>query len=203
MQVQVTETCASTPSTQAKGGRMSDMTRGRRSISKRDRERFLDHIANGGTAREAARTTGRHHSTWYELAKTDDDFATAWKDAEDSGTRVLEGEAVRRAVEGYYVTRLDADGNVLWREHRHDNTLLTNVLKSRAPERWRENARLEIAGRDGGPVEIDSGYTPTTLRDVVALAGELGVLDALGFHRDEIEGETVDETLALTAGDDA
>ena len=40
----------------------------------------------------------------------------------------------------------------------------------------RVSEHVEVTGRDGGPVELAAGFGPTTLADMVRLAGELGVL---------------------------
>jgi hypothetical protein len=61
------------------------------------------------------------------------------------------------------------------------------MLEAKRPEKYRDNvARLELTGRDGGPVELEAGYKPTTLADVVRLARELGIADGV------IEDEAVE-----------
>jgi len=147
-------------------------SRGRRSISKRDRERFLAHLAAGGTAREAARVTGRNFTSFYALRRTDDEFARQWDEAVETGTEVLEGEATRRAVDGYVVTRYNPDGSVAWTEHRHDNGLLQFLLKGRKPEVYRDGPQVDV-----GPINfrIVSAFEPPAEE----IEGELVAEDGL------------------------
>lgn len=170
--------------------------RGRRSITKRDRQRFLEHLSSGGTAREAARLTGRHFSSFYSLRRDDREFADAWTEAEAAGTEVLEGEAVRRAVDGYYVTREDANGNVVWREHRHDNTLLFGLLKGRKPELYASN--VEVRGKVQHEIRDIRHEQGLTLGDLVKF-----LPGVKGLTADVVDGEaTEDEPPALPRGAD-
>jgi hypothetical protein len=160
--------------------------RKRRSIVENEREAFLNALREGYSVTHAAKPTGHARQRFYELREEDEAFAAAWQDAWEAGTDLLEDELRRRAM-GYDEVTYDGEGKVLRRVHRYDTPAIVMALKARRPDVYRENvARVELTGRDGGPVELEAGYKPTTLADVVRLARELGIAD------DVIEGEAVE-----------
>lgn len=152
---------------------------------------FLDALRQGYSVTHAAKPTGHARQRMYELRELDEDFAAAWADAWEAGTDLLEDELRRRAL-GYDEVTYDGDGKVLRRVHRFDTPAIVMALKARRPDLYRENARVEVTGREGGPIELEAGYKPTTIADVVALARELGVVG------DVVEGEAV-EVLEIEA----
>jgi hypothetical protein len=170
--------------------------RRRRTITPKQREQFLEALAAGWAVRHAARLSGVDFRRWYELRDTDEAFAQAWTDAVELGTQALEDEARRRAVDGWDEDYTDGDGKLIRRVRRYDGSLLQTLLKGRRPEVYRDYAspaRLEVNAQ----VQIE-GHKPTGIEDVIALAGELGVLERLGYQRIEtIDGEAQEEPLAL------
>lgn len=150
------------------------------------RETFLTALRSGWTVKHAAQLAGVAPQRFYEARQDDESFADAWADAIEAGTQVLEDELHRRAVEGWDEDSYDGNGRLVRRVRRYSPALLIFSLKARRPEVYRDVVqRLELTGVNGGPVELQAGFEPTTLADVVALARQYGVLDS-------IDGEAVE-----------
>ncbi len=124
--------------------------------SGRLKKRFLAHFREFGNVTAACRAAGiKRRGTIYEWQEHDEAFATAFREAELEATDLLEAEARRRAVEG-----VRTEMPVLYRgrviqtviETKYSDTLLIFLLKARAPERFRDNVRLEHTGANGGPI---------------------------------------------------
>jgi hypothetical protein len=149
---------------------------------------FLERIAEGWTAKDAAVAAGVHRQRFFEARAADPEFAAAWEQAHQEGVECLEDELRRRGVEGWFEETYDADGQLVRRVRRTDTHALVTRLKAMAPERYRDNgvARVEVTGANGGPVELD-GFQPTTLAAVVELARELGVVDVVEGEATEVE----------------
>src|SRR5688572_27281205 len=104
--------------------------RGRTLRTPKIEERFLKQLAAGCTVSSAAKSIGTGRSTVYQWRDADVDFAQAWDDAIESGTDVMEDEAVRRAVHGvdrpiYY------RGTVCGHVTEYSDDLLIRMLKAR------------------------------------------------------------------------
>lgn len=61
---------------------------------------FCAALSDGLTIRQASAEAGVDRATVYRWRKQDAEFAQAWDDALESGTDVLEAEAIHRAVHG-------------------------------------------------------------------------------------------------------
>lgn len=173
--------------------------RRRRSLTRAAREAFLEALAAGWSVTHAAGRAGVYRRRFYEARDADPAFAEAWQDAWQQGTDVLVDEVRLRAFEGVDEPVFQK-GELVGEVRRFSDTLLMFYVKQRDPS-FRENHRVEVTGAGGGPVELQPAGAPATLSDMVRLAGELGVLDRLGYRRDAIDGEAVEEPAALEAGD--
>jgi hypothetical protein len=128
--------------------------RGRTLRTPRVEERFLKQLAAGGSVTSAARAIETGRSTVYQWRDDDVNFAKAWDDAIESGTDVMEDEAVRRAVEGvdrpiYY------KGKVVGAVKEYSDELLIRMLKARRKEKYSD--RLEgVVSRTVRVVEVMS-----------------------------------------------
>jgi len=85
-------------------------------------------------------------STAYVWREKDADFARAWDKALAVGVSALEDEAHRRAFEGvdepvFY------QGESCGAVRKYSDTLAIFLLKSHNPEKYRDNAKLELSGR--------------------------------------------------------
>jgi hypothetical protein len=125
----------------------------RRSAIKRNwRAKFLEVFRESANITAAARAAGVARSTVYD-AKSDKEFARQFADAELDATDALEQEAWRRAVHGvekpvYY------KGEQVATVTEYSDQLLIVLLKARAPEKYRENAKIEHTGAGGGHIPI-------------------------------------------------
>lgn len=135
-----------TPPTPKKG-----RTRGRKLTDWRPV--FLDALRECGIVRDACATAGIHRSTAYEERQRNDEFALGWADAEEDSTERMEREAYRRAAEGT-VKPVFQGGEHVGDIREYSDTLLIFMLKSRRPERYRDNHRVEHTGKDGGPIQV-------------------------------------------------
>jgi hypothetical protein len=99
-----------------------------------------------GTVTAACAAVGIGRRTVYDARQADEGFALAWHDLEEATTERMEAEAYRRAVRG--VTRdVRHQGVVVGEEQHYSDTLLIFMLKARKPEMYRENVKVEHAGK--------------------------------------------------------
>lgn len=103
---------------------------------------------------EACKSAGGRRSTAYDRRSKDAKFASAYADVEERSTELLEREAYRRAAVGVDKPVFQG-GEQVGSIREYSDTLLIFLLKARRPDVYREHHQVELAGRDGGPVEID------------------------------------------------
>jgi hypothetical protein len=96
--------------------------------------RFLELFAATGNVLLAARGAGVTRAAPYKRAQASPTFAAAWTRAREDAIDVLEGEARRRALSV-------------------SDTLLMFLLRAHRPTMYRDNARLEVTGAAGGPIQ--------------------------------------------------
>lgn len=113
------------------------------------REEFLDALREIPNVVRACRKVGISRVRMYELYKTEPDFAKRWDDAIAEGVESMEAEAQRRAFEGYPIVTKHGTFEGF------SDTLAIFLLKAHAPEKYRETSKLELTGKDGGPVKIE------------------------------------------------
>lgn len=124
---------------------------------------FLDLFATSGNVMLSARGAGVNRTTPYLLRTKNEAFAAAWEEADEAATQTLEAEAWKRARSG-------------------SDRLLLFLLQARRPQTYRTNARVELAGDGGGPIQTMvvpeglSDHEKRALRD--AIDGELRRRDA-------------------------
>lgn len=111
-------------------------------------ERFLTALRKGLTISDAAQSAGAHRASFYERRSADPKFRSAWEDALEEGTDVLEAEAFRRAVKGVERPIFQGGKQVGTVRERSDR-LLEFLLKARRPA-YRERATVEPV-RPAGP----------------------------------------------------
>ena len=91
---------------------------------------FLEALRGTATVTEACRVVGIGRTSAYKARQQDEAFAVAWADVEEESTETLESVAVQRAVDG-------------------SDTLMIFLLKSRRPQKYRENVKIEHGGSIG------------------------------------------------------
>jgi hypothetical protein len=89
---------------------------------------FLDQFAIYGNISTAAQRAGCERRTIYKWQEHDDEFASAFREAELQATEALEAEARTRALLG-------------------SDTLLIFLLKARAPEKYRDRYDVTSGGQ--------------------------------------------------------
>jgi hypothetical protein len=136
---------------------------------------FLDALRSHGTVYHACASAGVGRSTVYQRRESDAAFRADFDAACQDATDALEREAIRRGVDGYlepivYQGRVmgdwigpdggpcepGADGARFVPSclRKYSDQLLSNLLK------WRRYGdRVEISGKDGGPIESRSRLT--------------------------------------------
>lgn len=98
------------------------------STPKKDwKPKFLEAMRGTATVTEACRAVNIHRTTAYKARQQDEAFAVAWADVEEESTEKLESVAVQRAKDG-------------------SDTLMIFLLKSRRPQKYRENVKIEHGG---------------------------------------------------------
>jgi hypothetical protein len=98
------------------------------------RPAFLAAFRNSANVRASAQAAGVDWSTAYKARKREPRFADAWEMAEQEALDLLEARAMQLAMAG-------------------DAHLLIFLLKARRPATYRDNARLELTGAAGGPIQ--------------------------------------------------
>ena len=141
-------------------------------ITATERRAFLEALEHGWSVKNAAERTTHARQKFYELREKDEVFAAAWAEAYKAGTEALEDEARRRAVDGFWETTEDGDGNLLRRVHRYSDPLMHRLLAARDPERFGTTSRVELTGPQGGPVMVTEHREKLTLEAALELVAE-------------------------------
>lgn len=140
---------------------------------------FLAAYARTGYLKTAALAARCEPSTHSRLWLQNEEYRAAFEDAKEDCVQKLENEVRRRAEEGDPEIVLyqgapvmeplyDKDGEVLRDRktgrirysnrplivRRKSDLLAMFLLKSMRPEQYRDNAKVQLAGQDGGPLEI-------------------------------------------------
>lgn len=139
---------------------------------------FLDVYAKTGNMTESCRLSGLSRADVLARKRDDKPFAEAFEDARLEAVDELEAEARRRAVEGVEdlvihsgrpVYHCDAKGRYLTDElgtpipvikRQYSDKLLETLLKANAPEKFRENMKVDHAVA-GGVLLIPADRAPT------------------------------------------
>ena len=127
-------------------------------ITKAARLRFLETLAATGNVPVAIDASGVSRHRLLVLRKDDPEFAQLWDEAAEAGLDLLEGEAMRRVLEGieepvYY------HGKCIGKVRRYSDSLLIFLLKNLRPEKY------------GDKVKVDTG---DALQDLLRAIDETG-----------------------------
>lgn len=159
---------------------------------------FLDHLKTSCNVAASCRAVGISYSAAYALRDKDADFAAAWDDALEESYDHLEAEARRRAFDGVeepvvyqgrltpvwevgpdgkpleddngkWVQQRNADGSLRYLTVRkYSDGLAQFLLKGYRRRKFGE--KLELTGKDGGPVAIDETARAARVAQLMALA---------------------------------
>lgn len=125
----------------------------------KQKELFLESLAQNGNVTQAARVAGWKYPTIAEeLRKEDPDFDRAWFDAKRQANDSLVAEARRRAVEGVQEP-VFYKGEMIGSVTKYSDKLLETLLKGEMPEKFRD---MEKTG-DERPGVLVIPRSPTTV----------------------------------------
>ena len=148
--------------------------RAKRSFDNKAQRAFLELTTQGMSAAAAMRQLGFSRQRAYELAKQDEQFALAWREAREEGADLLEDIAFKLATEGGEDVEYDGSGNVRRRTKRAPSAaIVARVLAAWRPERWGDKPTqvgVGIGVQITGHVKHDLGLTLDDLvRDIRVL----------------------------------
>ena len=130
---------------------------------------FLAALAATCSVSEACEQSGIGRSTVYEWRRDDVDFAARWDEAKRIGAEALEDEAMRRAARGVDEPVFH-QGAQVGTIRKYSDTLAIFLLKGAMPEKYRDNAKLELAGR----VELSKLSDEELDEELAALTAQIG-----------------------------
>ena len=141
--------------------------------------RFLDALSRSGVVLAAVRAAGVARSVVYQWRAADEAFRSAWLEALDDSSDVLEAEAVKRATSG--TTRpVFYHGQVVGEVREYSDALLMFLLKARRPETYRDQATVRHEGRVAATIHPTSDdaveRSDDELAAIVAALEDAGVL---------------------------
>lgn len=102
----------------------------------------------GGNITRGCEAIDVNRMTVYRWRDEDPEFAAAWDEAKRIGIEGLEDEAMRRAFEGTEkpVFHLGMQCGTI---REYSDTLTIFLLKGAKPEKYRDNAKLDLTSSDG------------------------------------------------------
>jgi hypothetical protein len=154
----------------SKGAKGSGSTRERKWIPA-----FLAALSSSANVTLACTAARIARSKVYEYRDKNPQFAKQWEDAMDTAIDILEEEARRRAQDGVETFVVSKGQVVMWegkplKERKYSDTLMVALLKAHRPAKYRENFKLEHAGPDGGPVQVEVKNLPNADLSQLAIA---------------------------------
>lgn len=130
---------------------------------------FCAALAETCNVGRACAAVGISRQTAYNWREANDEFAREWERAVRVGVTALEDEAHRRAFEGADEPVFHK-GEVCGTVRKYSDTLAIFLLKAHAPDKYRENTRLQLTGADGGPVRISDTERAAKIAAILAAA---------------------------------
>lgn len=107
---------------------------------------FCAALAETCNVGKACKAIGIGRTTAYEWRVGDPEFAAAWDAAMKVGVSALEDEVHRRAFEGNDEPVFH-QGNECGTVRKYSDTLAIFLLKAHNPDKYRDNSKVELAGR--------------------------------------------------------
>jgi len=137
---------------------------------------FLSAYSILGNVTQSAKCVDIHPGTVSTWKREHEKFDEYYKMADTAHSHYLQSEAQRRAVEGIKEP-VFYKGEIVGHKTKYSDNLLMFLMKGKDPERYRDNARIEVTGDGGGPIQIE--FKPPDMDE------ELEVVD----EDDYIEGD--------------
>src|SRR5262249_10476293 len=114
-------------------------------VGSKARVTFLEALSAGWSVTHAAARAGGLRQRFYEQRDAGESFASAWDEALAEGADALEGEARRRAGEGWEEPVYQR-GELVGQVRKYSDNLLVFLLKARDPARFRESVQVNAGG---------------------------------------------------------
>jgi len=114
---------------------------------------FLEDLRQYGNIKHAAEQAGIDRSTAYKARHRNKRFSTAWDEAMEDATDLLEGEARRRGYEGTDHPII-YQGEITDTYKEYSDTLLIFLLKAHRPEKFRDRYDITSGGERLVPIAI-------------------------------------------------
>lgn len=130
---------------------------------------FLAAISLWGTRRKAARASHVSRSSHDQWMREDPVYALAYKEAlevccerKEEVLHHLATVGRKRKIFHQGKPVIDPETKQQYVEYEIDTTALIFDLKAMNPEKYRDNVRHEVTGKDGGPVKQETTVTVVT-----------------------------------------
>ena len=133
------------------GKTIRQLEKDKRSKQKKQAD-FLAYFSELASVTKAAKKAKVPRCNIYLWLKEDKTFKELYEFACVEALGALEDEAVRRAYEGT-IKPVYQGGKKVGGIREYSDTLLTVLLKARAPEKYKERVHQEQTGKDGGPIK--------------------------------------------------
>lgn len=124
-------------------------------ITEEEKHTFIEYFRKTANFSLAAKATGRSARAFIYLRQRDKEFR------DDLEAALLEGAIYQadaaawdRALNGYEETYVSKDGKVTT-ARKHDNKLLMFMLERRLRAEYGPVSRVEMTGKDGGPIKSE------------------------------------------------
>lgn len=130
---------------------------------------FIQELARTCNVSASAIKAGVDRRTVYNARESDPEFAAAWDEALEVGVELMEAEARRRAFDGT-LRPVFQGGEEVGRVREYSDTLAIFLLKAHRPEKYRDNAKVVVAGDPTAPVKHEHAVTVTGRIDELAAA---------------------------------
>lgn len=114
---------------------------------------YLVAFANCGNMLRACKLAKIDRSSQWHWSTEDPEFAEAQAVAKKMACDLIEAEIERRAIEGT-LKPIYRGGRKVGIVREYSDTLLIFMAKGAMPQKYRDNASLQVSGVDGGPLEI-------------------------------------------------
>ena len=127
-----------------------------RFIRSKDKNKFLNYLAETGTISRAAQKAGISRQAHYFWLKEDTDYAIAYEKAKKMAADLLEEEAFHRAVEGRDV-EIYYKGEKVGTKKIYSDLLLTFLLKGAFPDKYKDRVLQENVGDGSSEINWEEG----------------------------------------------
>lgn len=137
---------------------------------------FLEALRNSCNVSRSCELVGISSATAYNLKRDFPSFAEKWQEAIDYAADTLEESARNRALgmqEAVY-----HQGVVVGHKTVYSDAMTALLLRAHRPQKFRDNASVEMTGKDGGPIQMS---------DVEKAAKINAILEAAKLRKAETE----------------